>query len=56
MTIYELSKLCGICSKTLNNLELYYDGCNTNTLYKICKATNLSADYLLGLSNNKYVL
>lgn len=52
LSINELSRLSGIDKKSIINLEINDTNCRIDTLWKICKCTGISANYLLGFSTD----
>jgi transcriptional regulator with XRE-family HTH domain len=55
LSIIELSKISGLDKKSIMNLELNDTNCRIDTLWKICKSSGISADYLLGFSKEKFI-
>ena len=47
----EICEMVGIHPPTWNKYETGKSGMNTETLFKVCKALDISADWLMGLSN-----
>lgn len=54
LSISELSQLSGIDKKSIINLEINGTNCRIDTLWKICKSTGISANYLLGFSTDVF--
>jgi transcriptional regulator with XRE-family HTH domain len=54
MTQMELSELTGVSQASLSKIEMESDrlALRGDTLIKLCKAMNVSADYLLGLTDD----
>lgn len=52
----KIAKYCNMDRKCIINLELHNTDCLVSTLYKICKYTGISADYLLGFSTEKFYI
>ena len=53
LTQKEISEMVGIHPPTWNKYESGKSGMNTETLFKVCKTLNVSADWLMGLTNEK---
>ncbi|MGN1411650.1 MAG: helix-turn-helix transcriptional regulator [Oscillospiraceae bacterium] len=54
VSISKIAHYCQLDRKSIMNLELHNTDCYISTLYKICKYTGISADYLLGFSKEKF--
>lgn len=50
----EILAKAGISRATVYKVRCGYQNISSITLYKICKLFNVSADYLLGLSDDKH--
>lgn len=55
ISIKEISNISGLDRKSIINIELNDTNCRIDTLWKICKSTGISADYLLGFSKEKFI-
>jgi transcriptional regulator with XRE-family HTH domain len=55
ISIADIAKDSGLDKKSIINFEISDTNCRIDTLWKICKATGISADYILGFSNVPYV-
>jgi transcriptional regulator with XRE-family HTH domain len=55
ITQKELSNTCGIDASQIANFELGNRNPSLNNLKKLCESLNVSADYLLGISEYPYV-
>jgi transcriptional regulator with XRE-family HTH domain len=55
ISIADIVDESGLDKKSVINFELHGSNCRIDTLWKICKATGISADYILGFSNEPYV-
>lgn len=51
LTQKEICEMVGIHPPTWNKYESGKSGMNTDTLFKVCKTLNVSADWLMGLTN-----
>jgi transcriptional regulator with XRE-family HTH domain len=57
ISIKDLARRCGLDRKTIQNIELnHHDDCYVSTIYKICRYTGISADYLLGFTKDKFYI
>ncbi|MCC8068506.1 MAG: helix-turn-helix domain-containing protein [Ruminococcus sp.] len=54
ITIREISESSGLNKNSIIGLELKGVNSRVDTLWKICKYTGISADYLLGFSENMF--
>lgn len=54
LSIADIAKDSGLDKKSIMNFELRDTNCRIDTLWKICKATGISADYIFGFSKVKY--
>lgn len=54
ITISEISQRSGLNKNSIIGLELKGVNSRIDTLWKICKYTGISADYLLGFSENMF--
>lgn len=54
ITISEISQRSGLNKNSIIGLKLKGVNSRIDTLWKICKYTGISADYLLGFSENMF--
>lgn len=54
LSISKIATYCQLDRKTIQNLELHGKDSYISTLYKICKYTGISADYLFGFKKEKF--